>query len=303
MRELRHFTDDAEEFIDEVISSSKKHKGDDTAPSGCTYKERCKSLVSSHKNYITQYKDAFDNDSLEDLENTHPNLNQTEKEDLKKLYSYTKKPIERLRNEVLTEDGYENNFCPLCGVNLVNTMDHFIPQTGYPLFVVHPLNLIPSCIICNGKKSDIIKDGDKRKFWNVYLDKPPKESYLVCDVKEGKGGIVDVDFRLVKGKIDDNTFRLLENTMLDKGQNLFDVYRQASGRIISKFINKAVNLIRKVAQAKSLQECLSDLECEINIEFEINDCESVIRKALVCSSVFKKNLKEELVRQGVAFRE
>lgn len=25
-------------------------------------------------------------------------------------------------------------FCPLCEINLVNTIDHFIPQTDYPLF-------------------------------------------------------------------------------------------------------------------------------------------------------------------------
>ena len=81
-------------------------------------------------------------------------------------------------NDVLTEDGYENDFCPICGVNLVNTMDHFIPQKGYPLFAVHPLNLIPSCDTCNKGKSDNITDKGNRRFWNVYIDKPPKENYL-----------------------------------------------------------------------------------------------------------------------------
>ena len=302
MRYLKHYKDDAYSFISTVISSLKKHKEDKDAAPENTYKERCNALVAHYKDYIKRYETYFVGNSLELLEATHPNLDEADSKDLQKLYHYTRGIIKTLRHDVLTEDGYENDFCPLCGVNLVNTMDHFIPQKGYPLFAVHPLNLIPSCDTCNKGKSDNITDKGNRRFWNVYIDKPPKENYLKCDVKVGKGGIVEVDFRIERGTIDANTYRLIENTMLPKGQNVLEVYKQASGRIISMFINKAVKQIREQRQKKSLEECLSDLEREVDYEFEENGVEYIIRKALVKSSVFKSNLIEELNRQGVSYK-
>lgn len=301
MRYLKHYNGDAYSFISSVISTLKKHKGDENAGPGKTYKERCNTLIANHKEYIERYETNFVNNSLESLEGTHPDMDDADCKDLQNLYQYSRIPIKALRHDVLTENGYENNYCPLCGVNLVNTMDHFIPQKGYPLFSVHPLNLIPSCDTCNKGKSNNITDSGRRKFWNVYIDKPPKENYLKCDVKVGIDGIVEVDFRIERGTIDANTYRLIENTMLPKGQNLLGVYKQASGRIISNFINKAVKHIRDMRQMKSLQECLLDLEREVDYEFEENGVEYIIRKALVNSSVFKSNLIEELNRQGVSY--
>lgn len=303
MRHLKCYSRDIEVFIKSIVSSTKKSEKDDEEEPGRKYKQRCNNLFSAHKEYIKRYKKEFDNNTLENLDGTHPKLSLQEKNDMLSLYQYSRKPIQALRHEVLIDNGYENGFCPLCGVNLAETMDHFIPQTGYPLFAVHPLNLIPSCERCNKRKSNKISDGKKRKFWNPYIDTPPKEEYLECEVKEGTGGIVEVDFRLKKGSIDENTYRLLENTMLKKGQDVFGVYKEASGKIISSFIMKAVRQIQKVNQKKSFNECLADLKNEVEDEYEANDCGSVIRKALVTSSVFIKNLKEELDRQGVKYIE
>ena len=302
MRYLNHYTGDAYSFISSIINSLKKHKGDEDAAPGNTYKDRCNALIANHKDYIEHYETNFVNNSLESLEGTHPNLGETNSKDLQSLYQYSRGKIKTLRHDVLTENGYENNYCPLCGVNLVNTMDHFIPQKGYPLFAIHPLNLIPSCDSCNKGKSDNITDSGRRKFWNVYIDKPPKENYLKCDVKVGTGGIIEVDFRIERGTIDANTYRLIENTMLQRGQNLLEVYKQASGRIITQFINKAVRQIREMGQMKTFQECLSDLEREVDYEYEVNGVEYIIRKALVNSPVFKSNLIEELDRQGVSYK-
>ena len=302
MRYLKHYSGDAYNFISSIITSLKKHKGDEEAAPGNTYKERCNALIANHKDYVESYDTHFVNNSLESLEGTHPELDKADSKDLQNLYQYSRRQIKELRHDVLIENGYENNFCPLCGVNLVNTMDHFIPQKGYPLFAVHPLNLIPSCDTCNKGKSDNITDNGNRRFWNVYIDIPPKENYLKCDVKVGTGGIVEVDLRIERGTIDENTYRLIENTMLPKGQNLLEVYKQASGRIISKFINKAVVQIRNMGQMKSLQECLSDLEREVDYEYEVNGVEYIIRKALVNSPIFKSNLIEELKRQGVSYK-
>lgn len=45
-----------------------------------------------------------------------------------------------------------NTKCPLCGVGVVSTLDHHLPQSKYPDLTVSPLNLVPSCFDCNKAK-------------------------------------------------------------------------------------------------------------------------------------------------------
>ena len=35
--------------------------------------------------------------------------------------------------------------CPICGVRIVNTLDHYLPKTKVPTLSVTPTNLIPYC--------------------------------------------------------------------------------------------------------------------------------------------------------------
>lgn len=300
MRKLTPITDDPISFISTVINGTKKRMDDDKEHK---FKDRCKAQIIVHKDYIEKYKTEFNKDTLENLLGGHPNLTEIEKKELQSLYSYNRNPIKKLRNQVLTEKGYLNEFCPLCGVNLVNTMDHYIPQESYPLFVVHPLNLIPSCSQCNGRKSDTILENGTRKFWNVYLDTPPKDQYLKCDAKVGLNGIVDVDFRLEQGKIPNKQFHLLEHTMGDDGQRILSVYKAASGKIIIYFIKKVVKYVRDNSPNKTFGDCINDIRDIIDDDFEVNDCECVIKQSLINSPIFHNNLKEILVREKVPFVE
>lgn len=45
-----------------------------------------------------------------------------------------------------------NKKCPLCGVGVVSTLDHHLPQSKYPDLTVSPLNLVPACADCNKAK-------------------------------------------------------------------------------------------------------------------------------------------------------
>ncbi|MGJ0505049.1 MAG: HNH endonuclease [Methylocystis sp.] len=45
-----------------------------------------------------------------------------------------------------------NKKCPLCGVGVVSTLDHHLPQSKYPDLTVSPLNLVPCCADCNKAK-------------------------------------------------------------------------------------------------------------------------------------------------------
>jgi hypothetical protein len=45
-----------------------------------------------------------------------------------------------------------NKKCPLCGVGVVSTLDHHLPQSKYPDLTVTPFNLVPCCADCNKAK-------------------------------------------------------------------------------------------------------------------------------------------------------
>lgn len=45
-----------------------------------------------------------------------------------------------------------NKKCPLCGVGVVSTLDHHLPQSKYPDLTVAPFNLVPCCADCNKAK-------------------------------------------------------------------------------------------------------------------------------------------------------
>lgn len=47
--------------------------------------------------------------------------------------------------------GYSH--CPMCGAAHPKSLDHFLPQDHYPEFAVFSLNLVPSCMSCNGHRS------------------------------------------------------------------------------------------------------------------------------------------------------
>ncbi|HDY7633854.1 TPA: hypothetical protein RQJ80_002642 [Vibrio vulnificus] len=47
--------------------------------------------------------------------------------------------------------------CPLCGIGSVFTLDHYLPKARYPLYSVHPHNLVPAYMDCNkGKGSAVL---------------------------------------------------------------------------------------------------------------------------------------------------
>ena len=51
----------------------------------------------------------------------------------------------------------ERGICPICGVRLASTLDHYLPKAKVPTLSVTPSNLIPACRDCNmDKKTDMI---------------------------------------------------------------------------------------------------------------------------------------------------
>ncbi len=78
-----------------------------------------------------------------------------------------------------------NQRCPLCGIGTVNTLDHFLPKTQFPVFSVTPSNLIPACAWCQWEKRDYYSATSGGQILHPYFDDFNTDEWLVADVVVG----------------------------------------------------------------------------------------------------------------------
>ena len=72
----------------------------------------------------------------------------------------------------------ERGICPICGVRLASTLDHYLPKAKVPTLSVTPSNLIPACRDCNmDKKTDMILVPDTTPV-HLYYDRLPEGPWL-----------------------------------------------------------------------------------------------------------------------------
>lgn len=106
---------------------------------------------------------------------------------------YTSKPemIQNIRNDLMKINGGGKIYkCPLCEVNDVKHLDHYIPREKMPEFSVHPKNLIYICHNCNEIKDVMwLDNAGKRIIFNAYYDKLSGKALLVCVVNKIVNGM------------------------------------------------------------------------------------------------------------------
>lgn len=86
--------------------------------------------------------------------------------------------------EYLTQqNGGETLYCPICGLNECEEMDHFVPrdENQFPEYSAHLSNLIPLCHKCNHKKSTkFLGVAGERLFFNAFYDVITNRNILIC---------------------------------------------------------------------------------------------------------------------------
>jgi len=262
MRHLNYKDRNSIAFIDSIISALRRGKNEKEPD---TRKMRCQMIRVDKEDTLKAFDTAHDDDNYDDILQNYPILSTQAKEDFLSLYDFNKKQIQDLHDAVLTEDGYENPFCPLCEVNIAGTMDHYLPKSQYQLFAVHPKNLIPCCSICNGHKSSgqITKDG-KRVFWNAYLDNPPIQNYIVCYVYLDGSGLPKAKFMLQQNGIEDDLYNRIEATIKDA--HILETYEKAANKKIIEITKKVKS--RFSSNIGTIEESLSTV---LNLAVEAID--------------------------------
>jgi hypothetical protein len=65
-----------------------------------------------------------------------------------------------------------NDRCPLCsGIGQTYNLDHYLPKAHFPIYSIHPANLIPSCFECNIIKSNNVSKEQENQTLHPYFDK------------------------------------------------------------------------------------------------------------------------------------
>lgn len=75
--------------------------------------------------------------------------------------------------------------CPLCGIGTVNTLDHFLPKTYFPVFSVSPTNLVPACTWCQGEKLEYYPTTEEGQLLHPYFDNVDNDIWLAAEVVAG----------------------------------------------------------------------------------------------------------------------
>ncbi len=152
--------------------------------------------------------------------------------------------------------------CPLCGIGTVNTLDHYLPKTRFPIFSVTPNNLIPACEWCQGEKLEYYPTTEGGQLLHPYFDDVDKDIWLAAEVVIG----VPVGFRYFA--LPPNHWTQSEKDRVTahlKELNLTVLFSSNAGSRLSEIRSRLVNLHQRGGEnavRAHLREELASIEAD-----------------------------------------
>lgn len=314
MIHLKHIDDNAIDFINDVINH-KRNKNEDkpiiearkecirknipSQPPDKVYKERCHFTLIANKRFIEAYDTDYAKDKWNDIVPGIPHaVNNKDNEEFQDLYSYSFSPIVKYRERLDRDNNGRTATCPICEASAANSLDHYIPQNEYPLYVVHPRNLIPCCTECNGHKQEkVIDDNKERLYWNAFLDEQPTEQYLFCSISANSIGLPKCEYEIKQGNIDNKLWKIIKKTFEDF--ELINKYRIQSKDLVNKLRDKIITPVRD--SRYSITKAIEQERVFYTSSNNVNNWVYVTEKALLFSDIFKNTLVAELTRLGIKY--
>lgn len=142
--------------------------------------ERCKSDII---NASLDYNDKATRTMLHQI-SIMTSVRDVSAKEMEKVYTYRmakKKTSGRpIYDKLKSSSKYGR--CPLCGQRVVSSLDHHLPKTDFPLFVVNPINLIPSCGDCNKVKDTYKASSQQEETLHPYYDDVENDKWLKARV-------------------------------------------------------------------------------------------------------------------------
>ena len=264
-----------------VDAVNKKHSGD--------LKDRLLSLNDTIKNDYDIFEHNF---SINELLNLIPNPELTSsKEDLLTLYNYNSSVIFNLREKIRNlQIRTIHTTCQFCTIDTVNTLDHILPKSKYPEFIVHPKNLIPCCPTCNSIKTDSSYNENKNEFLNLYLDILPDIQYLFVNISKDENEEIDFSYYLnnVNNKIPLPLYDLIVSHHIKL--NLLNRMKLKAREYFDDFKN-TIAVFRNTLSIDEIIKHLLEIVSLNQIAYGINNWKCVLELSLLQSSIFKDTFK------------
>jgi len=274
MKNLKPYKDDCFEVHKKAVN--KKHKGE--------LKVRLESLNPTVEVEFKKYTEMFNTNELYLL--AQNKILALSKEDLITLYSYQSSVIISVRESIRKlQVKTIINTCQNCTIDSVSTLDHILPQSSFPEFVVNPMNLFPCCSICNDYKLNAISSKENQKFLNLYLDELPKEQYLFVKVYLDEYNEIDFHYYLenIGNKISSALYSVIASHY--NNLHLFERMRLKSIESISELENKIITFRSRL----SIDEIITDLTLNADLDKEAygyNHWKSILELTLLNTPLF-----------------
>ncbi len=272
MKNLNFYKDDAFDFHKKGVDAKKKTKVDaDIRDRLNTYNEDIEAL------YLV-YKDNFDKNTIEVI--TAHGFKDVEKSDLLSLYSYKSKLIQTFKSRITTTATNRIiNTCQNCTIGEVSSFDHILPQDEFSEYVINPLNLFPSCSVCNSLKGKFWKDdGGKRLFLNLYLDTLPDLQYLFVNITYADNTFSTEFYIENKYGISTALFSLIENHY--NRLRLPQRFKESNDLVIPTLQNKIRPYIGKMSLQQIIETTIESAELNRKL-YGFNYWQSILELELV----------------------
>jgi len=151
-------------------------------------KERLTNIEVELKNAVDEFEDKAPNLLLHTIKK-HSKVNgNVSKDEMVKVYDQrmvnAESPGRTIYNQLMKSAKY--GLCPLCGHRIVNTLDHYLPKTVFPIYSVVPINIVPACSACNRTKFSITATCPDNEFIHPYYDDLESEEWLCAEVIQSK---------------------------------------------------------------------------------------------------------------------
>jgi hypothetical protein len=274
MKKLRPYNGDSFDVHTQTVSS--KHK--------CELKDRLIAINPLVKNQFDVYSSHFSSNSISSV--TSDTELAKSKDDLLTLYKYQSKTIRQVRENIRRQQVKTIiSTCQNCTVDSANSLDHILPKSSFPEFIVNPINLFPCCTTCNSHKFDAIENDSGQKFLNLYLDDLPNNQYLFLDISLDENKELDFSYYLENpdNKISLEFYSVIENHY--NKLHLFERFKLKSIEYLSELESKISAFRRRL----SLEDIILDLTTAIDEEKEAyghNHWKCILESTLINSHLF-----------------
>lgn len=187
--------------------------------------------------------------------------------------------------------------CPYCGYGPIEALDHLLQRGQYKLFSIFPLNLIPSCGLCNGGKRKKTSANATEHQIHVYLEDVSEYSFLRTEVTVDavSGGLKARYFIEQSPAMPDDVYQRLLYHLIE-----FDLQARYE-RQINIFLGEqayGIELSFESGGAEGLREYLLGSARTLEKRFGTNDWRTALMFGLsACAEFWEGGFKTALGRQ------